>query len=141
MKTKTKVVGFLIIIAVVAIGLITWKWIFRKAPDSVGSQKAAYEISSIELVKAFELDETTANTRFLDKVILVSGTISSIIENKAAQKISVTLKETGDMSGVICEFTSENVDLKTLKVGNKVKIKGRCTGYLLDVVLIKCTFD
>ena len=40
------------------------------------------------------------------------------------------------MSGVICEM-EDGQEISSLKTGEKITIKGKCTGFLSDVVLVQ----
>jgi hypothetical protein len=130
-------------IAIVFFGLIvaifTWMYAFRKADLSASSQKAETEISASDLLKKFESNETDANTSYRDKVIIVSGTIDKITEDSTT--VSVYLKNPGDVSGVMCGFNKSMIDKSTIKSGNSIRVKGICTGYLMDVVLNKCSLE
>jgi hypothetical protein len=130
-------------LAVVFIGLVvgtfTYLYVFRKAEVSVASQKADMEINASELLKKFTDDETSANVSFLDKVIIVEGLIENISEDSAT--ISVYLKNPDDIAGIQCGFDKEAIDKSTLKQGDKIRVKGKCTGYLMDVVLNKCAVE
>ena len=58
--------------------------------------------------------------------------------NKVTEGGSISL-DTGDaMASIICEFENQ-VDIANVKVGDKVKVKGFCTGMLMDVVLSRCS--
>lgn len=125
------------IIAIIIVGAVfTYLWTFRKAEISVGSKKAAFEMNADELLKHFEDDETSANTTYLDKVILVEGPVNSITEDSLVT--TVYLKDPDAISGVLCSFNNSVIDTSKLSIGEVVKIKGLCSGYLLDVVLNKC---
>lgn len=130
-------------IAIVFLGLIVaifiWLYAFRKADLSVASQKAETEIAATDLLKKFESNETEANTTFLGKVIIVSGTIDKITEDST--NVSVYLKNPEDISGVMCGFNKTMIDKTTIKTGSTLRIKGICTGYLMDVVLNKCSLE
>jgi len=130
-----------IALAVVILGIIAaifiWLYTFRKADLSVASQKAEIEISSTDLLKKFESNEESANTAYLGKVIIVSGTIDKITEDST--NISVFLKNPDEIAGVICGFNKTMIDKTTIKPGDAIRVKGICTGYLMDVVLNKCS--
>jgi DNA/RNA endonuclease YhcR with UshA esterase domain len=141
MKKKTRNILIIVVLILIAVSVISVLWVFRKASDNVASEKAAFEAEATNIVDAFTQDETAANAKFLGKVVLVSGTISSFEENEEDKKISVILKGGDAVAGVICEFAIENIDKKILVEGNKIKIKGVCTGFLMDVVLTKCSVE
>jgi hypothetical protein len=131
--------GLIILIIGAIIGIIAILYVFRKSPDSVGSKKPDVTIDATALTKAFEEDENAANTLYLNKIILVTGTIESVAEN--GPEISLTLKESDDIAGVICSFSKETIDLQNLAEGKKISVKGICNGYLMDVVLSKCSLN
>ncbi|NOU16458.1 MAG: hypothetical protein HOO91_02735 [Bacteroidales bacterium] len=130
-------------VAIVFFGLIVaifvWLYAFRKADLSVSSQKAEIEIAATGLLKKFESNEAEANTAYLGKVIIVSGTIDKITEDSTT--VSVYLKNPEDVSGVMCGFNKTMIDKSIIKPGNSVRVKGICTGYLMDVVLNKCSME
>jgi hypothetical protein len=129
------------IVLFVSLALLTaflaWKYTFKKSETSVASRKEDVETDASRLIQEFEADEMAANTKYLDRIVLVSGTIGSIAEDSLG--ISVYLKEADALSGVICSFEREVLDPASLTIGSPVKIKGICTGYLMDVVLNKCS--
>ena len=53
--------------------------------------------------------------------------------------VSLTLKSPDEISGVICSFDKTALPEKLPEIGDTIKIKGMCSGYLLDVVLNKCS--
>ncbi|NVO11053.1 MAG: hypothetical protein HXX16_13915 [Bacteroidales bacterium] len=130
-------------IAIVFFGLIVaifiWLYAFRKADLSASSQRAETEIAATDLLKKFESNESEANTAYLGKVIIVSGTIDKITEDSTI--VSVYIKNPEDVSGVICGFNKTMIDKSTIKLGNSIRVKGICTGYLMDVVLNKCSME
>ena len=121
------------------VAIFAWLYAFRKADLSVVSQKAEVEISATDLLEKFESNEAAANTAYLGKVIIVAGTIDNITEDST--NVSVNLKNPDDISGVMCGFNKSSIDRSSLKVGGNVRIKGICTGYLMDVVLNKCAVE
>lgn len=136
-----KIVTFIfagVIIAAIAV-FITWKWVFREASTDVSSQKAEITMDAVTLVQNFEANEDSANARYLNKIISISGNVDNVKEND--DNITVYLKNPDDLSGVRCSFDKTAIDPVSVKPGDKVKIKGICSGYLLDVVLNKCAID
>lgn len=131
--------SILIIVAIVVIVAIVsyagW-YIFRPGDTNV-KKKADFELSTAELVNAFEMNEEDANAKYLGKIIEVTGRIDDITIKD--EVVSVTLKNEDDISGVICSFAQSSVSADNLKIGQTKSIKGVCSGYLLDVVLNKCT--
>lgn len=102
-----------------------------------GAGKTEHTLTSAALFSAFEDDEKAANAKYLDKVVEVDGTITEVGKNKQG-KITISL-EGGMLFGTTCEmFESEKLDQSKFKKGQKIKLKGICTGFLSDVVLVRC---
>ncbi|MBK7223560.1 MAG: hypothetical protein IPH94_20335 [Saprospiraceae bacterium] len=75
---------------------------YNRPVASLESANADVVLEAPALLKAFETNETTANTQYLDKVIEVSGQISRIEED--GEKKSIYLSTGNEMSSVICEM-------------------------------------
>lgn len=138
MENRNRYLLAFVILALLA-GVFIWKYTFRKSETSVVSQKADVEIAAAALLQKYETDETGANSLYLDKVILVTGTVDSITEDSL--EISVYLKENDATAGVICSFDKASVDISLLEKGQTAGIKGICNGYLLDVIINKCSLE
>ena len=104
-------------------------------PHRDPASETAIEINAAELFRAYENNESGANTLYLDKVLAVSGKVAEISTNQEMMPV-VILETENPMFGVSC--TMENPKI-TLQAGDVVTIKGICTGYLSDVILIKGT--
>jgi len=138
MSRKTIIVLLFFCIALIA-AAVAWKWVFKKTEISVSSEKSVVEIEAALLVLEFENDEDASNAKYLDKVITVSGIVSSIAVDE--QSVMVYLKNEEDVSGVSCSFNKTAYEVKPIKITDHVKIKGLCTGYLMDVQLTKCSLE
>ena len=138
MKIRNRLIVISAVVVVVAVFLV-WKWVFKQADSSVAGKKSEVEILAPALVKAFETNENLANQKYNGKILSVSGTISDAKEDP--QFISVYLKDTDATSGVMCSFDKGVVKLKDFKPGQNIKLKGICTGYLMDAVLNKCALE
>jgi hypothetical protein len=138
MSRKAIIALLLIVLAIIA-ALIVWRWVFTKSDVSVSSKKAEVEIEAVVLTHEFEENEEAANAKYLGKVILVSGSVNTITEDE--QNLSVYLKNAEDISGVMCTISNTSVKTGQIKTGDRVKIKGICDGYLMDVKLNKCSLE
>jgi hypothetical protein len=94
----------------------------------------ALKAISLELANDYETNESIANAKYLDKVMEVNGEIVEVGSNQKGETI-VALKGT-DMSGVRC--TLANTETNKYKTGDTATLKGICTGYLTDVILVNC---
>jgi hypothetical protein len=133
-KKLRYIIAFLILALIAA--FIIWKYTFRKSDVSTESKRPDYKMEASGLLQEFETNETTANSLYLDKIVVVTGTIASVTEDSVG--ISVYLKEQDAMSGVICSFDKTALNKSAVDTGLTVSIKGICTGYLMDVVMNRC---
>jgi len=138
MRNKFRYIIAFIVVAIIAF-ILVWKYTFRKTESSVASQKAEVEITAAELLSQFETDEVAANELYLDKIVMVTGPVESVSEDSIG--ISVYLKENDAMSGIICSFDRAAGEIESVEKGITVKIKGICSGYLMDVVMNKCSLE
>ena len=74
MKRKIFIVLGLIIVIAVIIGVS----MYFKPHQNMSRQSVAFSLTANELLHEFEVDETIANEKFIDKVIEVSGEIGSV---------------------------------------------------------------
>jgi hypothetical protein len=132
---KKRIFKWILLSALVIIftgGFIGYK-MYNKPHRNVQKAKAL-TITAIKLTTDYENNEPEANSLYLDKVLEVSGEISDITKNQKGEQV-ITLKGS-DLSGVIC--TLDAVVQTAIKPATSVVIKGICSGYLTDVVLVRC---
>ena len=113
-------------------GYVGWK-MYHKTLDSVADLSTQQSVSSIQLLADYETDEAAANIKYTDKVVEISGEVGKV--ETVGDAVSIYLKTDNDMSSVICQLEKEakiNVG-----VGDKIIVKGICTGYLMDVIVVR----
>lgn len=125
-----KIIAAIIIILVIIVGLYQYN---RKVP-SLESINADYSLSSNELYDAFENDEKQALTLYENKVIDVSGKVLSIKE-EGVTSVIVIESENAMIGGINCSF---NEKINNIQEGQVLTIRGRCQGFLMDVILNNC---
>jgi hypothetical protein len=119
------------------IGLAVGYYMWNKPHENIGSAKADISVSAAELFTAFETDENAANAKYLDKIVEVSGVVSESGTNEDGSARVVL--ETGGMFGIACSLDPLTQHPRTtFPTGETVKIKGKCSGYNLDVQLDRC---
>ena len=130
------IAGGVLVVIILIIGV---KWIFQPASKSVQNKDAEFMFGASALVNEFITDEQMANSLYLDKVIQVTGTVNNIVDDGSI--IVVSLKDPESTSGVLCSFDKSSVlsSADKLTMGSTITVKGVCTGFLLDVVLTKCS--
>jgi hypothetical protein len=124
-----------VLIALVALGLIgagIGIYMFNKTVPSTASMNSDYIMGADELLSAFENDENSANLKYLDKVIQVQGSVEKF-ETKDG-KTTVYLNADNPLSNIICQLEEP---ISNITQGQSITLKGICTGYLMDVVLVR----
>jgi hypothetical protein len=135
MRSWTKILTAVIILALAAAG---YGWfLFQKAPPDIRKQQAGIEITAVDLLKAFQQDETAANAKYVDKILIVQGTVTEIQTDSSGA--TVYLQTSDALAAVTCSFYKDDEGVKKIKAGSPARIKGVCTGLLTDVVLNKCS--
>jgi hypothetical protein len=129
-----KLLGIIAILGLVAAGL--GYYYYNKPTESLADAKPVFTVSADTLFAEFESDESTANKKYLDKTIEVTGKVMSV--NADTSGLAITLETTSGMFGVICKLEDKQVEESAYQAGQRVKMKGQCTGYLMDVVLVRC---
>ena len=130
------------VISIVIIAIVAGLYIWNKPHRNIASAKEDYSISAEEFYKEYSANEEAANKKYLNKIISVNGKISEIqLEN--ANEPTLALKTTEDGITVSCGFDSKRLkDLKSLKTGDLVKIKGKCDGLgMFGIVITQCNLE
>jgi len=134
-KNKFKFIGvFISLLILILVAAISQ---FNKDHVDVKKEKASMIIEIDEMLTNFKNDEDNANKKYTDKIIQLKGVISEISTQDG--NATVTLDSPNFDANIICSFQSEdNLKILKFKAGDEIFLKGICTGYLLDVVVVKC---
>lgn len=132
-----RLIIILLSLAVVG-GFVGYK-MYNKPHQNIETASADLAIKANDIFSDFENDEAAAGAKYNDKIVAVSGKISAI-EKEEDGIVKVTLDAGGDFGGVICQMEPET-DISKFKEGANVTLKGKCTGYLMDVILVRCVPD
>ena len=125
-------------LAAVLVAVIVGIYFYTLGQKDLTNVNADYALTARELYADFDADEQAANEKYLDKIIEVTGTVSSV-EMSADTMLNVMLRSDSDFGGVQCTFnnTKDPSDLDINK-GDNVVIRGICSGMLMDVQLHNC---
>ncbi len=126
-----------IVLAVVAMAAVYGIYQYNKPHRDIKGEAASLQVEAAKLFDDFVTDEPAANQKYLDNVIEVSGTVASTDTDENGNPM-IVLKTNDDFFGVNCYF-DRSVDVSAVKEGDQITVKGQCTGYTMDVNLIKCT--
>ena len=125
MNNKKILIGFTFFSAIVIVASVYFS--FNKPHKNFVKAPLDYTIQSTELFQKYQVDVSNANTSFLDKILLIKGTIKEISSNMIILD-----------GNIVCSFNPPQTIDPKLKLTDKISIKGRCIGYddLLEEVRI-----
>jgi hypothetical protein len=124
-------------IGLLLLGLAGWGiYSVYKPHRNVAADRAVATLSATNLYNEFLNSENTAVKKWVGRVIEITGIISSVSEN--GDYVSVNLRATDD-GGINCSGLKKDLNPEEqLQKGDSVFIKGKCTGFLMDVNLVDC---
>ena len=129
--SKKSIVILAILVVVAASAIYGWNEYHRKNDDLSGI-KPAYSVAAVQLINEFNQNDSTANARYLGKVVSVNGMVKGV-EKDEEGKYTVVLGDTTDMSSVRCAMDSTHAaDATGLRRGQSVEVKGSFTGFKKD---------
>lgn len=126
------------LLSTVIIGLIgasVGYYQFSKQVPGLENTPADFVLTANELFDAFDQNETSAMKRYEGKVIAVIGKVSRINSTDSTSNITLAA-ENAMVGGINCSFNEPVLDVDN---GDSLTVKGRCQGFLMDVVLNNCT--
>lgn len=133
--------AYMIVVAIIVTAAIVYFLWNKKHTDVVRTD--GIEIAASVLYKSFTTDSAMATKNYVQHVLQVSGTASSITENQQSNTV-ILLKTSADGAYINCTMEEKKTGVKE---GNKILIKGICNGLgqadadlgiLGDVYLVRC---
>lgn len=109
---KKKIV---LLISIVAIGYFAYHQIMFGGARNLSKEEAAFQVVSKTISSEFGSDLQAANLKYLDKPIVILGTVTSI------NGTEIQLDST-----VVCTFITEDT---SINIGQNIAVKGRVVGY------------
>jgi tRNA_anti-like len=104
---------------------------------TVWEQDTEAEVDAVTLFNSFVQDEAGANEKYLNKIIEVSGEVSTVSTGPGST--SVVLRTNDPVYGVRCRLERQpGSDHKRYTVGQNISFKCVCSGYVQDVEMVQC---
>ena len=95
--------------------------------------KADFTVDALQLINEFVTADTASNAKYRNKVLLVNGLVSELNATDSTATLSMA-DSTG--SYAIFDFEKEQAaKVKILKVGDKVAVKGLCSGSIYSDIM------
>lgn len=124
------VAGFVIVL----IGAVVIWYIFNERFTNTVEREAVYTVNAIDFMKEFTSNDSLANSKYSEKIIVVNGVVSEVEPADTTVNIKMTDEATG--SYIIFGFQQENqAEAKKLQPGQKVSIKGSCSNGVYSKIL------
>lgn len=108
-------------------------------------KEPALQVSSVELYEAYEANEVSADKKYKNKTLEVSGKVidinkNSIDESEIIVKLNGLVDNEYEIMGISCYFDASHTDeAANLSKGQKITILGLCDGNLMGVNLKGCS--
>ncbi|WP_299217466.1 hypothetical protein [uncultured Dokdonia sp.] len=105
----------------------------------VDTRKAKTEISitTNELFKDFDEDKEASFNQYIEKAIEIKGILYQVTQK--GDTYSLLLRGNNIDTLVLCEMQKDQASIvKTLTIGDAVKVKGILKGFLMDAILLNC---
>lgn len=135
MKTYIKVALFVVTFIALS-AILAALYFYNLKHTDMAKAKPDFVITATDLQKAFEDNETAASTKYINKILEVTGKIASV---KPADNnvLNISLVTGSDMSAVIGTFPAVT-DPSKFTIGSEITLRGECSGFLMDVLLNNC---
>lgn len=129
---KKIILSILVLALIGAAGTYYYAFVYSKNRkfDMVNAEGTSIE--AVALVKAFQENETEANKNYLDKVLVISGSVSATDQTQTGDR-TLTLSSDDPFAGVM--VTLDSTEASLVNMNDKVIVKGFCKGFLSDVVI------
>ncbi|MCY7422039.1 MAG: OB-fold putative lipoprotein [Chitinophagaceae bacterium] len=124
------------IILLLFISLVAY-YRYNQPRQNIAAQDADVTINAAQLYQQYNEHEPEANQKYLDKIVEVKGKVSEVQNNNS---LIVLLINAGDgIGGINCSMKDKNFGTDMLQLKDKeVVVKGKCSGFLMDVNLVDC---
>lgn len=110
------------------------KKMFEETFTSTDDIKADYSLSADDLLKEFVLNDTTANKKYTEKILLVSGAVSAI-DIAADSTATIRFEDSAGSYAIFSLEKNQTDKIKNIKAGDIVTVKGVCSGSIFSDIL------
>ncbi len=128
-----KIVGLAILLMAIAAGIIAW-YILTDTYTNTDDRKEKYTVEANAFIKEYQQNDTIANKKYAETIIVVNGIVSEIEPVDSTVNIKMIDTTTDAYINFTFQETSLN-EAKALKEGQKVSIKGSCSGGAYSEIL------
>lgn len=114
--------------------MIIQKTVWNQTYSDTGDLKADYTVTAENLLREFAANDSAANHKYREKIIVVNGTASKV-EQSADSTITIQFADSTG-SYIVFSFDKEKyAGVKEVKAGDPVSAKGSCSGSIHSEIL------
>ncbi len=116
----------------VGVGII-W-YIFNEKFTDTNKRDAAFTVEATNFIKEFQQNDSLANIKYAEKIITIKGIVAEV--EAMDSLVNIKMIDTATDAYIIFAFQQEQmVKAKMLKEGDKISIKGSCSGGTYSEIL------
>lgn len=109
-----------------------------RKPADLSKSDAVETITASDLYALYSNYEDSANKKYLGEIVEITGRVVEI-ENQLDTLLTILLGDSLQPGRVSCLIDKkQTAAAKNILLGDVLKLKGICTGYLMDVELNRC---
>jgi len=129
-------IALVVVAACAAWGL----YLYNLPHRNVAGVHASVQMDAAGMCAEYRRDEVMADKRFVGKVVEVMGVV--VESQLSGNRANIRLGTSGADAAVSCDLLVTNAgEFHIPSKGEKVTVKGRCTGFLQDVNLVDCVME
>ncbi len=102
--------------------------------------KADYTVTASALIREFAANDTAANSKYREKILLVDGALAQV-EIQADSTVNIKFVDTSKHFINISLDKKDYEQTKSLKPGDLVSVKGSCSGSSYSMILDSTSID
>ena len=112
-----------------------WIWyVFNEKYADTTQITPAFSVTAMDLIHEFEKNDSLANKKYAEKIMVVSGEVSEV--EGVDSTVNIKMADSTSGSYVIFAFQQQDKALaEKIKSGDKVSIKGSCSGGAYSKIL------
>jgi tRNA_anti-like len=129
-KSRILIAVMVLTFIIAAIGLGYFR--YQQPRQTAANQQAELKLNAVQLFNDFIINETGATTKYTNMVITVEG---EVIENGTIAGSQSLLLFTGAVGSINCSLLKTDTSISLHQI---VQVKGKCTGFLGDVLMVDC---
>lgn len=114
---------------------LTSNYLMNEKFENTANTKADYTVNAMDMINEFHANDSLANKKYREKIIVVNGTVSAI-ERSNDSTVNIKFIDSTTGSYLIFPLEGEMVqEAAKLKTEDNVSLKGSCSGAVYSEIL------